>query len=383
MKANLNRTRVSIWLCLSLVVLVAMAVAGCQAAPTPTPVPVQPPAATAAPVATSAPTTAAVQPAFDDATEAAFYKDKTVTIVVGDAAGGGFDLYARLMSRYLGKHIPGNPTIIVDNKGGAGGLLGANYLAGPVPKDGTVIGALPPLVILASLVKDPGAQFDPSKFVWLGSLSSDVEVLMVRADSKVKSFDDTFNMPMKVAVNGPGTNNYAFSMLLNGAIKTKFDVISGYNGSSVAATAVDRGEVDSTMIIWTSIKSIRANWLQDKSVVPMLQMGAVKAPDLPGVPFLLDYAKDDQTRSLFLLAIAPLAMGRPYLLPAGLPADKVAVLQKAFIDTFNDPDMKAEAGKQKLDLTLMTGADVQAMVAQVLKTPQDQADTLAKYLKAQ
>jgi tripartite-type tricarboxylate transporter receptor subunit TctC len=303
---------------------------------------------------------------------AAFYKDKTVRIVVGVAVGSGYDINARALGRYLGAHIPGKPAVIVQNQPGAGSVTMTNALYNSGPFDGTVIGASFNGMPTLPLLQPQGVRFDPNKLNWIGSTNRETHVTYVWHTAPVQRLEDLASKELVVGAQAPGTTQYDFPALGNEMFGYKFKVVKGYDGTPKIHLAMESGEVQGVgATSWTTLKAINSNWLQEKKIKVIAQWGMRKHPDLPDVPSMLDLAKTDADRQALLLGLARLEFGRPFFVPPGVPAERVEALRRAFDATMKDPGFLAEADKLKLDIDPLTGEQVAELVAQVSRTPPD------------
>jgi tripartite-type tricarboxylate transporter receptor subunit TctC len=302
---------------------------------------------------------------------AEFYKNKTVELMIGYSVGGGYDVYARLISRHLGKHIPGNPTVTPKNMEGAGSLRLANWIYNVGPKDGTMFGTIGRGTGFDPLFGHKNAQFDATKFNWIGSANDEVSVCVVwNGRNKITKFEDLLTNELAVGGTGAAADTDQFPRIINGVLGTKMKIITGYPGGNDVNLALERGEVDGRCgWSWSSVKSTRAAWLTDKKITILMQLSLEKHPDLPDVPLITDLATNDEQRAILKLIFARQALGRPYLAPPGVPADRVAALRKAFMDTMKDKDFLAEADKATLEITPIAGDAVQNLVEEVHKTP--------------
>jgi tripartite-type tricarboxylate transporter receptor subunit TctC len=316
-------------------------------------------------------------------TVADFYRGKTVTLLVGYSPGGGYDQYGRVLATHIGKHIPGNPTVIVQNMEGAGSILAANSLFTSQPKDGTVFGIFGRGLPANELLGQAEAKFKSTEFNWIGSLNDEVSVCVVRSDAPVKKFEDLYTTTVKIGATGPDDDTGFFPRFLNGAMGTKFQLITGYPGGNDVNLAIERGEVAGRCgFSWSSMVSTKPNWLKDKFVTILTQMSLNKHPDIPtDVPLIMDLAKDSETKQLLEVIFSRQTMGRPFAAPPGVPADRVAALRKAFLDTTKDPEFLADVEKQKLELRPKGGEEIQAIVAKIFQTPQNLRDKLNAVLK--
>jgi tripartite-type tricarboxylate transporter receptor subunit TctC len=309
-----------------------------------------------------------------------FYSGKTLIIVVGSGAGGGFDTTARLVSRHIGRHVPGNPTVIVQNMTGGGGMVAANYMYNVAPRDGTVIGLFHEAQVMSQLTGGEGVDFDLRKFNWLGSSYVDPNVCLVRNDAAVVDFKDMIGRakPVSVGGTGPGSNTYDAPRVLAVATGANIKAVAGYPTTNDARVGVERGEIEGLCLGWESVKSLSTQWLEDKYARVFVQNGTERHKELPDVPLAMEYARDDDSKTLLRLVDAPGAMSKPFSMPPGVDAAKVEVMRTALFDTFKDPKFLEEARAMKLDFQPKNAAEIQAVLNDVLATPPDIA---AKYRK--
>jgi tripartite-type tricarboxylate transporter receptor subunit TctC len=301
-------------------------------------------------------------------TPAEFYKGKNVDLMVGYTAGGGYDVYARMIARYIGKHIPGNPTVVVKNLDGAGSLRLANALYNQLPKDGTVFGTVARGAAFDPLLGNKAAQFDASKFSWIGSANDEVSVCVAWHTSGITSIEQTFDKELVVGGTGPSADTDQFPRIVNGVLGTKMKIVPGYPGGNDVNLAMERGEVSGRCgWSWSSVISTRKEWFDGKKINVLVQMSLQKHPDLPNVPLVLDLAKTPEQKQILTLVFARQALGRPFLAPPGVPADRLEALRKAFMDTMKDPEFLAEAAKAQLEVTPIDGAKVQQIVDDAYK----------------
>lgn len=301
-----------------------------------------------------------------------FYSKRNFEIHVGFAAGGGYDVYARLLSRFIGEHIPGKPTVIVKNLTGSATIKLTNLLYNKGPMDGTVMGMVARAIPTHELLGGRGAKFDPRKFHWVGSMNNEVSACMLHKRSGATNFADI--LKKKVVVGGQGASSDAdqFANFITNLMGAQFKLITGYPGTAVTVLALDRGEVDGICgWSWTSVKQMRGGELKAGNIYPILQMALKKHPELPNVPLITDIARTDGQRKQMELIFSRQTIGRPFLLPPKVPQERVAAIRKAFIDTMNDPKFIAAVEKSKLELNWVSGDEVQALVESVLATPKD------------
>jgi tripartite-type tricarboxylate transporter receptor subunit TctC len=315
---------------------------------------------------------------------AEFYKGKTVEFYIGYSVGGGYDLYARTIARHIGKHIPGNPTVVPKNMEGAGSLRLANWLFRVGAKDGSVIGTIGRGTGFDPILGQQGAQFDGTKFTWLGSANNEVSVCVSwNATSGIAKFEDLLSKEMTVGGTSSSADTDQFPRIMNGVLGTKMRIVSGYPGGNDVVLAMERGEVKGRCgWSWSSVMSTHRVWLEDKKMTVLAQLALQKHPDLPDVPLIIDLAKTDEQKQILKLIFARQVMGRPYLAPPGIPADRAAALRQAFMDTMTDKDFLADAEKAQLEITPVDGATIQKLVAEVYQTPPEVAKKAAELLNA-
>jgi len=303
-------------------------------------------------------------------TTADFYRGKTITISVGLGPGGGYDRHARTLARHIGKHIPGNPAVVVKNVPGAGGLVLANALYNIAPKDGTEFGTFSRSIPLDPLLGNPQARFDPLKFLWLGSTSNEINTCVAWHTAPVKNIDDLKKLELLVAGTGPLVDTVIYPTLLNAITGTKFKIVQGYKGSADALLAMENGETQGFCAWgWVTMNVERPDWVRERKVIPLVQFGLRKHPDHPDTPLAQDLAATLQDRQAIELVVSPLLFARPFAAPPGLPTDRAAALRSAFEAAVKDPEFIAEADKQKLEPELVTGVEIDATLSRLYKTP--------------
>ena len=309
-----------------------------------------------------------------------FYKNRNVDEYVGYSTGGAYDFYARVIGRHMGAHIPGNPTLVPRNMEGAGSLRLANWLYRVAPRDGSVFGTIGRGIAFDPLFIGKGDQFDAAQFNWLGSANNEVSVCVAMKDSGITKFEDLFTKQLTVGGTGTSADTDQFPRVLNGILGTHFKIIEGYPGGNDVVLAMERGEVSGRCgWSWSSVKSTHKAWIDQKKMIVLVQLSLHKHPELPDVPLVTDFAKTDEQRQILKMVFARQVMGRPFVAPPNMPADRVAVLRKAFMDTMNDKDFLAEANKTDLEINPVSGEDVEKLVKEVYATP---ADIIAKAKEA-
>src|SRR5258708_2542379 len=313
---------------------------------------------------------AAAAPAAAQQSVADFYKGKTPRIIVGVGVGSGFDINARVLARYLPVHLPGNPSVIVQNQPGAGGLAMANALYNNGPFDGTAIGASFSGTPMIPLLQPSGARFDPLKLNWLGSTNRETQVTYVWHTAPVQKLADLLTTELIVGAQAPGSTQFDFPILLNHMFGTKFKVVTGYESTPKIHLAMESGEVHGNGASnWSTVKAISSNWIADKKIRVIAQWGLKANPELPDVPLILDLAKSDADRQALVLAVARVEFGRPFFLPPNVPAERVAALRSAFDATMKDQDFPTEEDKAKLEVDPRSGEPVAALIERPDRTP--------------
>ena len=303
---------------------------------------------------------------------AQFYQGKTIRMIVGVAVGSGYDINARALARHLGDHIPGKPTIIVQNQPGAGSITMTNQLYNAGPFDGTVIGAAFGGMPTAPLLTPEGVKFDPAKINWLGSTNRETHVTYLWNTAPPNNYEDIKQRETVVGAQAPGTTQYDFPLVANAIFGTKFKIVPGYGGTPQIHLAMERGEIEGNgASAYTTIKALNGDWIRDKKIKIIAQWALRPNPELPGVPSILDLARNDADKAALLLVLARLDFGRPFFVPPNTPADRVEALRKAFDDTMKDPAFLAEAEKLKLEIDPLNGIQTAKLVDQVLATPKD------------
>src|SRR6266545_4544447 len=255
---------------------------------------------------------------------AEFFRGKTVDLYIAYSAGGAYDLYARMIARHLGKHIPGNPTVVPKNMEGAGGLRLANFLYNAAPKDGTALGATSRSTVFEPMLGNKAAQYDAAKFTWLGSANDEVGVCVSWHASGITRFDQLFTKEMTVGSTGTGDDTYQFPRFVNNVLGTRMKIITGYPGGNDVSIAIERGEVDGRCgWSWSAVRSTRMSWVTEKKINLLMQFSLAKHAELPDVPLIMERATTDEQRAMFKFIFARQVMGRPYQGPPGIPADRL------------------------------------------------------------
>jgi tripartite-type tricarboxylate transporter receptor subunit TctC len=307
-----------------------------------------------------------------------FYKGKNVNLIVSYGPGGGYDVYARVLARHMGKHIPGNPNIVVQNMPGAGSMRGTNYLYNVAPKDGTAFGTFARNMPLVGVLKtSKNIQFDPAKFTWLGSSSSyanDAYLLLMRKDAKVKSIEDARRPggpPIILGSTAEGASSDAIGVVQRDMLGFNIKLVPGYTDSGVLFLAIERGEVDGRNVGLSAVLSNKPEWLKPGGPMRVLLQFARKTrhPDFPDAPTARELARTPEDRNVIEMLELPYFFARPYAAPPGVPADRAKALQKAFLDTHKDPAYIADAKKLNIDVSPIGDDEIMALIAQMQKTP--------------
>ncbi|HEX9465576.1 MAG TPA: tripartite tricarboxylate transporter substrate-binding protein [Alphaproteobacteria bacterium] len=307
-----------------------------------------------------------------------FYKGRSVNLIIGYSVGGGYDLYARVLARHLGRHIPGNPTIVPQNMPGAGSLKAIIYLYSVAPKDGSVIGTFGRTVPIAPLLGSD-AKFDATKLTWIGSITSDTSLCVTWHQSPVKTWQDMLSKPFTMGGEGAGADPDVYAAVVKNLFGSGLKLVTGYPGTNDASLAMERGEIDGMCgLSYSTLRSRHADWMREKKVNILVQASLAKDPDLPDVPVMFDVAQTDEQRQILKLILSSQVTARPYAAPPGLPDDRKAALRKAFDDTMQDPGYRAEMQKTGLDVNPTSGAAVEALLKEVYASPKDVADKAAK-----
>ena len=308
------------------------------------------------------------------------YRGKTVRIVVGAAAGGGFDAYARLLAAHLGRQLPGTPQVIVQNMPGAGALVATNHIANAAPRDGTQIGAGNPGIVTDSLFYPERFRVDTRRLKWIGNALRETHVATTWHLAPVQTFDQVFQREFLVA--GSGGSSTTYPLVLNGVLGTRFRMIAGYAGTAEANLAVERGEVHGiAAITWASLKATQSSALESGRLRPLVQFGLEKHRELPAVPWIYDYVRNDADRAALNLMFGTQEFGRPFFVAEGVPDATVAVLRAAFDRTMESPEFRADAARRGLDLDPTTGAEIHAVIEQIHTTPRDVIDRVRRILE--
>jgi len=313
-----------------------------------------------------------------------FYRGKSVELLIGYSGGGGYDVYARLLARHIGRHIPGNPSIVPRNMPGAGSLVLANWLYNVAPKDGTAFGIIGRGTPFDPLLGIDAAKFDPAKYTWMGSMNNEVSVCVSWHTSGVTKFEELQQRELVVGGTGPSADTDQFPRITNAVLGTKFKIVSGYPGGNDISLAMERGEVQGRCgWSWSSVIATRMDWYKQKKIHVLIQLALEKHDDLPTVPLVVDLAKNEDDRATLRLIFARQVLGRPFLAPPGLPRDRAEALRKAFMATMKDKAFLADADKAKLEITPVSGEAIQKIMVDSARTNPQILKKAAAFVKVE
>jgi tripartite-type tricarboxylate transporter receptor subunit TctC len=299
---------------------------------------------------------------------AQFYQGKTISLYIGYGAGGGYDIYGRLVARFLGHHIPGQPTVVPQNMPGAGSIRAANYIYNVAPKDGTALGIVTQTVALEEILGTAGVQYKAADFRWIGRVTSNMDVLVVWHASKVKSIEDA--MAHEIPLAGPGSGLF-IPRILNNVVGTKFKVITGFSGSNESMLAMERGEVEAVSTSWTQLKTSKEDWLKNKTVKIVVEYAPRRSPELSDVPSMVELAKTDGQKQILSLYATASEVGRSIFTTPNVPPDRVQALRDAFEAMVRDPKFLAYVKQTGAEFDPMPGAELQKMIDQAGAIPAD------------
>jgi tripartite-type tricarboxylate transporter receptor subunit TctC len=311
-----------------------------------------------------------------------FYRGKTVTVSVGFSAGGGYDLHARTLARFMPKYLPGSPTMIVRNAPGGSGLTLINALSNTAPRDGTEFGTIDRAIPLQPLIEGTKARFDPLKLNWIGSSDNDGSTCFAWHEAAVKTMTDLTKHELIVGATGSVGIAYAFPRLANAILGTKFRIINGYAGSTDVMLAIERGESQGFCSSgFATMELLRPDWVRERKINYIVQLAMEKHKDHPDVPLALDMAKTEADRQAIELVISPTLFARPFVAPPDVPKDRVAALRSAFNQTLADPDYLAEAKKSRMQVELVTGETMDILLHRLYSAPREVVDRVTEAMK--
>ncbi len=303
---------------------------------------------------------------------AEFYKGKTITIVVPAAPGGDYDLRSRLIGRHIGRLIPGNPNVIVQNMPGAIGVVAANWLYAKAPRDGTVLHMLFQNMPVLQAIKKKGVMFDVMEFGWLGNTTDSPNVINSWHATGITKIEDVFKKELVVGAPGSASTSYVYPAVMNEVLGTKFKIVTGYRGGNLVNIAMEKGEVGGRgSNSWASWKSGHPHWLKEKKIHILVQVALKRAPDLKDVPLMSELAKNDKDRKFLTFLSSDMGISRPMVTTPGVPADRLAALKKAFKDTLHDKEFLADADKSKRDIDYSSGEEAAAIAKSMIDADKD------------
>jgi len=300
-----------------------------------------------------------------------FFKGRVINLYIGFAAGGTYDYYSRLFARFIGKHIPGNPTVVAQSMPGAGSFQAANFLYAVAPKDGTAMGMITQTAAIEEALRSPGVQYKAAEFTWIGRMSAILEIHFTWRTSNAKTIDDAKRHEIPLAGTGAGSPSEAYPKLLNALIGTKFKVISGYPGSTQGMLAMERGEVDGGLTSWNTLKRTKQEWIANRDINLLVQYASQRHPEMSAVPTVLDIAGSAEGRQVLAFYISGAELGRSLLAPPGIPADRMKMLRAAFDAMLKDPDFLAEIEKSGQEFQPASGDEVQKLIQQAASAPRE------------
>lgn len=309
------------------------------------------------------------------------FTGKTVHMIIGFGAGGGYDLWGRTVARHIGKYLPGKPNVVAQNMPGAGSFVAASHIYNTAPKDGTVMGIIARDVALGPLTGAPGARFDATKLSWIGSPTRETNVCIAYHTAAVKNVQDLFDKQLILGDTGPGTGTRNYPKVLADFLGMKFKLVSGFPSSSDVFLAMERGEVEGFCESLDSIKTRRPDWIPAGKVTILFQGGTEPNPDLKGVPFVLDLARNDEQRQAIRFLYAGQGIGRPFVAPPFLPAERLTMLRDAFNATMRDADFITETRQRGFDLKPEDGARLAALVDKIYATPRPIVERIGNLIK--
>ncbi len=309
------------------------------------------------------------------------FAGRTVTLTIGYGPGSGNDVYGRLIARHLGKHIPGQPTVVPQNMPGAGSFKAANYLFQAAPKDGTALGYISQTAATEELLGSPAIQFKTAQFNWVGRIGSYNNVMAFWHSSRIKTIADTSTMESTIGATGVGSAVYIYPNMMNRILGTKFKIVSGYQGTAQTSLAMERGEVEGVTMGWFPIKTTKRDWLEQKKVRFLVQFLTARHADLPDVPTIVELARTPEEKQLFALFANDGEVGKAILAPPGVLPATVTQLRRAFDAMTKDRDYLADADKLQLEIDAMPGERLQALIESVMATPSPVVERAKSLLK--
>lgn len=310
-----------------------------------------------------------------------FYQDKTISVTIGYEAGGGYDQYARLFARYAGRHIPGEPSLVPRNMPGGGSLRAANYLFNAAPRDGTVLGMFGQNLPMYQATSGENVEYDARRFNWIGNMGAEVNVITAWHTAGIQTIQDVMERELPVGATGVSSTSVLFPTLMNNVLGTKFRIITGYPGGQSISLAIERGEVGGRgSESWSALHSLHKDWLEQKKIYVLVQIGLRREPAISHVPLMTELAKSDEDRQILELFSSATAIGRPIVAPPDVPEDRISILRKAFDALMQQKDFRTEADKARIEINPVSGEELQQIVAKIVNAPKE---VIAKAKEAQ
>ncbi len=300
---------------------------------------------------------------------AEFFAGKQITLLIGFGPGGTYDYYARSLARHMGRHIPGKPNIVPQQMPGAGSLTAANFLYAASPKDGTAMAALSQTLAIEEAIRNPGVKYKSAEMTWIGRATSIAQIQLSMATSRIRKIEDALVHETTAAGTGAGSPTEGYPKLLNGVIKAKFKVIGPYPGSVDGLLAMERGEVDTALTSYNTIKARRADWIREKRINILVTYSLKRHPELPDIPAFPEFGKTPDDRKLLEFYVSAEDVGRSFVAPPGLPSDRVQTLRNAFMAMVRDADFLAEIDKAKAELNPLSGEELQKIIVATTAAP--------------
>ncbi|MEA2902720.1 MAG: hypothetical protein QOI12_107 [Alphaproteobacteria bacterium] len=308
-----------------------------------------------------------------------FYKGKSINLIIGYGVGGGYDLYGRLLARHIGKHIPGRPNIVPQNMTGAGSLRAAQFLYSVAAKDGTAVGTFGRTIATQPLLTPASAQFDGTKFAWLGSVTNEVSTCVTWHTAPAKTWSDVLTNDVTMGGEGPGADPDVYTLLYKNVFGAKMKLVTGYHGTNDTTLAMERGEVDGLCgLSWSTLKAKHQQWMTEKKINIIVQAALKKQPELASVPLAGELTQDREKQQILKLFLASQEMARPFVAPPGVPADRKGALIAAFAATMKDPEFLADAVKLNADVNPLAPKAIDDILAELYATPKDVLEKAAQ-----
>lgn len=311
------------------------------------------------------------------------YKGKQVRMIIASGAGGGYDAYARVLSRHMGKYVPGNPNFVDQNMPGASGMAATNWGYKVAPKDGSVIVATYNALLLEPLFGNKSAQYDPRELQWIGSIGKQQNICMTWHTSPIKTIEQAKEREIVVAATGATGNAATLPKIVNAMLGTKFKVVGGYE-TTASRLAVERGEAEGICgLSWSTLKASNPEWIQNKRMNVLLQTGETRQAELPDVPLLIEKVQNPDDKRMLQIMSVPEDMGRPYFMPPGTPKNLVDIMRKSFTETMKDKDFLADAKKAHLEVDPVTGEAMQKLITEAYQAPKPIVNRMSELMGRQ